>query len=185
MLCKAWGIQPQISRKLFCQQMSSVTSLFKLLSCAPESFISELQKMGARLTYRWSSRASLMFRPWEIWTHHNLVFSICKRNQPLLCSCEDRKSLIWQRSAAICLGWAREQNTGTCIFAQTLYLAEMRAAENEGEGPSQSKVRALQSLPMPSHGFSRKETWEHGHTACGRPSKSGWSRVRIPAHPDS
>lgn len=174
-------------QKFFLASRWATSHHYSNLFCAPECCISELRKRRERgsptdeaVKYLIVSRFPM------VWTHHNLIFSICKRNHPLLSSCEDRKSLIWQRSTAICLGWAREQNTGAWVFAQTLYLAEMRAAENEGEGPSHGKIRALQSLPMQSHGFSRKETWEHEHTACERPSKPGRSRVRLPAtHPNT
>lgn len=94
-----------------------------------------------------------------VWAYQTLIFSLCKTNQSLLLnmrSFEDRKSLIWQLTAATCFVGVREQNFGSYTSAQTIQLAELRATDKEGEEPSQSKTKDT-PVSSPTKPWFRRE----------------------------
>lgn len=96
-----------------------------------------------------------------VWTYQTLIFSLCKTNQSLplnMHSFEDRKSLIRQLSAATCFVGVREQNFGSYTSAQIIQLESWEQLVRREKNQVRARRRILQSLPLPSHGFSGKET---------------------------
>lgn len=118
------------------------------LFCASESCITELRKRRERGSPTDEAVKHLIVSRFPmVWTHHNLIFSICKRNHPLPSSCEDRKSLIWQVNCYLPGVSKRAEHWSLSLCTNSLLSRD----ESSWKWGRRAKSRQDKGTPVPSY----------------------------------